>query len=103
MIGTPGAHQGINGRTITRNGSSGAVQTRLGRLGKEGDFRGGLEKASIELGTLNIFQLDGDRVFAWLFIVHIADSVGCEVSCAVLVVRDLELALVKTNAILDEE
>jgi hypothetical protein len=45
----------------------------------------------IEIISVNIPQINGCRVLSWIFVIDIADPVGCQVDMAILMVRNLEL------------
>jgi hypothetical protein len=50
-----------------------------------------ISQTYIEIISVNILQINGCRVLSWIFIIDIADPVGCQVDMAILMVRNLEL------------
>ena len=90
-------------RSISWDGTSDGRDPLLGCLWEQRDLWGGFEKTSIELGPLNLLQIDGHGVFPWISIVDIAHTMRCQISVTVLIVGDLVFAFVQAHAILDKK
>lgn len=55
------------------------------------------------LVAVDVSKVDGQSIFSWLVMVHIADSMRCQISLAVLVVGCFIFPFVQTYGILKEE
>lgn len=79
-------------------GGSGLKRRALPRFRHQSDFGRRLEKASVKLVSIYIFQVEGRRVYARFRLVDVADAVGCEVDLAILLVGQLVLSATRVSS-----
>lgn len=96
-------YQSIARVSILWHWASDALYWLLSCLGKERNLWGRLHKAAIELCSFDFSEVNGHRVLSRLIVVDVAHAVRGQVGMAGLMICNLDVAFVQTDAILNEE